>query len=285
MRTARFVLALGVVLLLVSSAEARPRRRRPPVTPDASAETEVADGGVTDAAAAPPDGQIATPTPDGGVTSVGTGPGTTTTAPTGTTPTTTATTATATTPSATTTTPAPPATPPGQLDFRDPPEMPDLTAVRDEIDAIMDELVETRARVAAVGRELFDTRIRIHVFVGAERLDGGVTLSVRLDGLAVYSAEPGDDDDGTQIFEGYAAPGPHVLQVVTERRAADDDDYRASQADTFRFELTRGKMHDVTIQLDDRSDIAEDFADQGEGSFDLRTRVRVRAIDIERATR
>ena len=48
--------------------------------------------------------------------------------------------------------------------------MPDLSAVRDEIDAIMDELVETRARVAAVGRELFDTRIRIHVFVGAERV-------------------------------------------------------------------------------------------------------------------
>jgi hypothetical protein len=268
----RFVVGIGLVLALVGTAEARPRRRRPPPDPEPVAEpAQVEPAPTTTTTTAPP--TTTTPAP-------------TTPAPTGTgTPATTSpspTTAPTTTATPTTTTP-PPATPPGQLDFRDPPPMPDLTAVRDEIDAIMDELVETRARVAAVGRELFDTRVRIHVYIGREQMDAGVTLAVRLDGLGVYAAEPGEAEEGRQIFEGYAAPGPHVLQIVTERRASADDDYRASQADTFRFELARGKMHDISILLDDRSDIAEDFAEEGEGAFDLRTRVRVQTMDIERA--
>ncbi len=254
---------VSILLALVSTAEARPRRR-PRNPPPETEPAEPAPEAIPETAAP------ATTPP-----ATGTPPAPTTGTP-------------ASTPATTPVAPAPVPTPtpasPEALDFRDPPVLPDLAVVRDEIDTIMDELVETRARVAAVGRELFDTRIRIRVYVNSGRLDAGVTLSVRLDGLAVYSAEPGDDDEGTQIFEGYAAPGPHVLQIVTERRAREDDDYRASQSDSFRFELARGKMNDVSVSLDDRSDIAEDFEEEGEGTFDLRTRIRVRALDIERAT-
>ncbi len=179
--------------------------------------------------------------------------------------------------------PAPEAAPEPPPPAEDPLDsLPDVAPVRGELEALMNEIVETRSRIAVLGRQLFETRVRVRIqdrTGDAQILD---RLDVRLDGAPVFDASRDLEgiDDGRQIFDGFAAPGPHVLLVSIEQRARADEEYRYTQNDTFRFQVVRGKLTEITVTLDDRSDIAEEFADDGEGEFDVRTRVRVATREL-----
>lgn len=159
---------------------------------------------------------------------------------------------------------------------------PDLSPLRSELATLMDELVQTRARVAVLGRQLFETKVRVRV---ENRAGDAVlaTFSLRLDGAPVFVMSDRLGDEGAVVFEGFAAPGPHELTVEAEQRTRANADYRYLQTDRYRFEVVQGQMTDVVIILDDDSDIGEDFADDGEGEYDVRTRVRVatRALEDE----
>ncbi len=159
---------------------------------------------------------------------------------------------------------------------------PDLTPLRDELAALMDEPVQTRARVAVLGRLLFETKVRIRVQnrAGDSFLEA---LSLRLDGAPVFVMEGRIDEEGSQVFEGFAAPGPHEITVESEQRARANSDYRYLQSDRYRFEVLQGQLTDIVIILDEDSDIAEDFEDDGEGEYDVRTRVRVATRALEDA--
>jgi hypothetical protein len=174
--------------------------------------------------------------------------------------------------------PAPEPPPPAE----DPLALPDVAPVRAELEALMDELVETRSRIAVLGRQLFQTRVRVVVRdrTGDDQLLE--RLDLRLDGAPIFAAERGAPgaSDGRQVFEGFAAPGPHVLTVSLEQRARADEEFRHTQDDTFRFQVVRGRLTEITVVLENRSDIAEDFADDGAGEFDVRTRVRVAAREL-----
>lgn len=155
-------------------------------------------------------------------------------------------------------------------------EGPDLGPIREEFTAIMDELVQVRSRVAVLGRQLFRTRMRVVV---QNRAGDDQTLSklvIKLDGAPIFQGEGAQvPEDGQQVFDGFAAPGPHVMTVEVEQRARADDEYRYELRDTYRFQVIRDRLIEVEIVLDDDSDIAEDFADDEEGEFDVRTRLRV----------
>lgn len=176
-------------------------------------------------------------------------------------------------------TPEPPAEPtPPETPESAPP--PDLSPLRSELATLMDELVQTRARVAVLGRQLFETKVRVRV---ENRADDAIlsTFSLSLDGAPVFVMSDRLGDEGALVFEGFAAPGPHELTVEAEQRTRADADYRYLQTDRYRFEVVQGQMTDVVIILDDDSDIGEDFADDGEGEYDVRTRVRVATRPLE----
>jgi len=154
----------------------------------------------------------------------------------------------------------------------------DAQAVREELSTVMDSLVSARARAALLGKSLFKTRVR--VVLENEAADdqqlGKVALS--LDGNPIYRGEGSTlNPEGAKLFEGYAAPGPHVLTVEIEQRAKEDDAYRYSQTSSLRFVVPRGTLTDLKLVLDDDSDIAEDFADDDEGEYDVRLRLEVMA--------
>ncbi len=155
-------------------------------------------------------------------------------------------------------------------------EGPDLGPIREEFTAIMDELVQVRSRVAVLGRQLFRTRMRVVVQNRAGDDQTLAKLVLKLDGAPIFQGEGREvPEDGAQVFDGFAAPGPHVMTVEVEQRARADDDYRYELRDTYRFQVIRDRLIEVEIVLDDDSDIAEDFADDEEGEFDVRTRMRV----------
>ncbi|RLB52079.1 MAG: hypothetical protein DRJ42_15685 [Deltaproteobacteria bacterium] len=155
-------------------------------------------------------------------------------------------------------------------------EGPDLGPIREEFTAIMDELVQVRSRVAVLGRQLFRTRMTVSVQNRAGDDNNLASMVLKLDGAPIFQGEGGEvSEDGAQVFDGFAAPGPHVLTIEVEQRARANDEYRYELRDTYRFQVIRDRLIEVTIVLDDDSDIAEDFEDDEEGEFDVRTRMRV----------
>ncbi|MBX3251033.1 MAG: hypothetical protein KF901_27900 [Myxococcales bacterium] len=236
-------LALALALVALSAASADAQRRRRPRQPPAEAPTEApadSDDEDADPAAAPP-AQTTAQTAQAAPAEVPE--------------------------------PPPPAEESAPLD--DPSALPDLEPLRAELATLMDELVQARSRVAVLGRQLFQTKVRVRV---DNRSRGQVlrNLVLRLDGDPIHRTESDPGRDGAPLFEGFAAPGPHDLTVEVEQRSRDNEAYRSIQRDQFRFEVTQGKLTDIVIRLDDRSDIEGDG-----GEYDVRMRIRVRTRDLE----
>lgn len=157
------------------------------------------------------------------------------------------------------------------------PPPPDVTPIRTDYVALMDDLVQARMRVSALGAELFRTRITIDL---QDRTGDNVTLArivVHLDGAPVFQNDGPVEggDDGREIFTGALAPGPHVLRIEVDQRARADDNYRYELQQSFRFQVHRERLTEVTLILEDDSDIARNFPSGGEGRYEVRTRVRV----------
>jgi hypothetical protein len=167
-------------------------------------------------------------------------------------------------------------------DLGDEPFGPDLSPIRDAFTTLMDELVQVRNRVATLGRQLFDTRVQVDVQNRSSDDNTLARIVLTLDGAPIFRADSSEftGEEGRQVFDGFAAPGPHTLTVEVEQRARADDNYRYTMRDTYRFQVVRGKLTEVEIVLDDDSDIAEDFADDGEGEYDVRTRLRVATREL-----
>lgn len=164
------------------------------------------------------------------------------------------------------------------------PELVDLGPLREEFTSVMDDLVQVRSRIAVLGRQLFQTKVRVRVQDRAGDDQDLIVLALRLDGAPIFRGDPSTvNSDVSQVFEGFAAPGPHVLTVETEQRARENDEYRYTTADTYRFEVVRGKATELTLVLDDSSDIATDFPDDGEGEYDVRVRLRVATRELSDA--
>ena len=262
------VIAIAVVVLAASDADAqrrRARRGRRGTQPTAEPAPETGAETGTETETVPPPDPFAEP----GAPPTGTPPATTGTTP----PPATGTPPAATTPVAPQAAPTPapaPAVDPG-------PTPPDLAPLRQEYVAIMDEMVQARSRVAILGQELFQTRMTVQV---QDRTGDEATLArfvLELDGTPIHSSdgELEGGDQGRQLFEGALAPGPHVLTLELEQRAREDTEYRVTQRESFRFIVVRDRLTEVTIVLEDDSDIARSFPSGGEGRFEIRTRLRV----------
>jgi hypothetical protein len=141
----------------------------------------------------------------------------------------------------------------------------------------MDDLVQARSRVHALGQQLFRTRVTVSL---QDRTAGTQSLSrivLRLDGAPIFQSDGPVEGaaDGREVFTGSVAPGPHVLELEIAQRARADDAYRYEGRSAFRFQVVRERLADITLVLEDSSDIAERFESGGEGRYEVRTRMRV----------
>lgn len=265
------VLALLTVVALVSPLDAqrargRGRRPRRPTTPAA----EPAPAAATPenpfeepAPAAPAPAPAAAPTPPPGTPAPAA-------APPSPAPTSASTGASA----GTSTSPAPSADPG--------PAPPDVAPVRADLARLMDDMVQARQRMAVLGQELFRTRIRIAVQDRAGDDQSLARFVVELDGAPVFRSdgEIEGGDAGRTVHEGALAPGPHVVTIETEQRAARDAEVRYTQRETFRVQVHRERLTDVEIVLEDDSSMVDAFQGGGEGRYEIRTRVRVATREL-----
>jgi hypothetical protein len=185
--------------------------------------------------------------------------------------------------------PEPPAVPPASSiesgDTAPPPDtaQPDaeVASLQQELAQVMDDLVQARARVALLGKSLFKTRVRVQLDNRAAPDQIAARIALFLDGAPIWSGDGAAVRDEKQIlFDGVAAPGPHVLGLEIEQRAREDDAYRYMLRDNYHFSVLRERRTDLKLVLDDDSDIAEDFKDDDEGRYDVRTKLEVRAAAL-----
>ncbi len=162
----------------------------------------------------------------------------------------------------------------------------DLDPLAKELAEIMDEIVQLRSALEVLGRQLFSTRVRI-----AARREGDEVdleeLVVELDGAPVFrgGSEQVGDGEPSELFSGFAAPGPHRLTLRYRVRARADDAFRYERVETYRFVVPKGALTDVLVELEDDSDIADEFPEDGEGAFDVRSSLRVERRPLEEASR
>jgi hypothetical protein len=146
----------------------------------------------------------------------------------------------------------------------------------------MDTLVQARARAAVLGKALWKTKVTIEVENDAEPDQVAVRVALWLDGAPVWTGDgSGLRDPKRTLFSGFIAPGQHVLTYEVEQRARADEKYRYTQRASHRFTALKERRTDLKLVLDDDSDIADEFADDEEGEYDVRARLHVRAIAPE----
>ncbi|HEX4355234.1 MAG TPA: hypothetical protein VHZ95_20025 [Polyangiales bacterium] len=156
-----------------------------------------------------------------------------------------------------------------------------LAALRADVGSLMDDMVEARSRAAMLGKTLFKTQVRVNVQNLAAPDPVLVKILLKLDGAPIYRGDAAaiSGDDAHQVFQSFIAPGAHVLSAEVEQRSKDDAAYGYSLHETYRFQALREKRSELTLILDDDSD-ASDFAKEGAGDYDVRTKLRVKSKNL-----
>jgi hypothetical protein len=181
--------------------------------------------------------------------------------------------------------PAPPATPPNAAAgaSEEPPpkdsKEPDVDALRQEYLSLRDELFKSRARANAVASQLYSTRVTIKFTWGSARYYGVSKASIRLDGATVFEDATGAiaADDGVR-FDGYVAPGRHLVTFHVEATGKDDDSFTSATEAQIVVKAVANKDLVVSAKGRDSGDIAYEWKRSERGSYGLGIDVSVKSV-------
>ncbi|HEU4732993.1 MAG TPA: hypothetical protein VFT22_34100 [Kofleriaceae bacterium] len=153
----------------------------------------------------------------------------------------------------------------------------DVDALRQEYLSLRDELFKSRARANAVASQLYSTRIQIKLTYTTGRYYNPARSSIRLDGANVYEDATGaiSGDDGVR-FDGYVAPGRHLITFRVEATGKDDDSFTSTTESQIVVKAVAGKDLLVAARARDSGDIAYEWKRSEHGSYGLGIDVAVK---------
>jgi hypothetical protein len=160
----------------------------------------------------------------------------------------------------------------------------DVDSLRQEYLGLRDELFRSRARANAVASQLYSTRIQVKLTYTTGRYYNPAKSSIRLDGASVYEDASGGIavDDGVR-FDGYIAPGRHLLTFRVEATGKDDDSFTSTTESQVVVKAVAGKDLLVAARARDSGDIAYAWKRTEHGSYGLGIDVAVRTARVETA--
>lgn len=163
---------------------------------------------------------------------------------------------------------------------------PDVDTLRQEYLSLRDELFKSRARANTVASQLYSTRIQIKLTYTSGRYYNPAKSSIRLDGASVYENTSGAiaTDDGVR-FEGYVAPGRHVVTFRVEATGKDDDTFVSTTESSVVVKAVANKDLIVTAKAKDSGDIAYEWKKKEKGSYGLGLDVAVKTMKREGAAK
>ncbi len=155
---------------------------------------------------------------------------------------------------------------------------PDVDSLRQEYLSLRDELFKSRARANAVASQLYSTRITIKFTWQSGRYYGVSKSSVRLDGATVYEDAGGAiaGDDGVR-FDGYVAPGRHLVTFHVEATGKDDDSFTSTTESQIVVKAVAQKDLQVSAKAHDSGDIAYEWKRSEHGNYGLGIDVAVKS--------
>lgn len=144
----------------------------------------------------------------------------------------------------------------------------DVDSLRQEYLALRDELFRSRARAATVASAMYSTRLQINLTYGSARFYTVTRTVIRLDGASVFDDASGAiaNDQATR-FEGFVAPGRHVVTVRIEATGKDDERFTTAVENTFTIQAPGGKDVTVTVKAKDDGDMAYAWEKKQRGSY------------------
>jgi len=178
------------------------------------------------------------------------------------------------------------AKPPGAKDPKDTEQEPkptsnepDVDTLRQEYLSLRDELFKSRARAGAVASSLYSTRVQIKLTYTSARYYNPAKATIRLDGASVYENTTGaiGSDDGIR-FEGYVAPGKHLITFRVEASGKDDDTFTSVTENQIVVKAVAGKDLIVAAKAKDGGDIAYEWKRKERGSYGLGLDVSVKTV-------
>jgi hypothetical protein len=158
-----------------------------------------------------------------------------------------------------------------------PSDGPDVDSLRQEYLSLRDELFKSRARANAVASQLYSTRIQVKLTYTTGRYYNPARSSIRLDGASVYEDATGAiaGDDGVR-FDGYIAPGRHLITFRVEAAGKDDDSFSSTTESQIVVKAVAGKDLIVAAKAKDSGDIAYAWKRAERGSYGLGIDVSVK---------
>ena len=154
----------------------------------------------------------------------------------------------------------------------------DIDTLRQEYLSLRDELFKSRARANAVASQLYSTRMTIKFTWGSSRYYGVSKASIRLDGATVFEDASGaiGADDGVR-FDGYVAPGRHLVTFHVEATGKDDDSFTSATETQVVVKAIGDKDLIVAAKGHDNGDIAYAWKRSEKGSYGLGIDVSVKS--------
>jgi hypothetical protein len=153
----------------------------------------------------------------------------------------------------------------------------DVDALRQEYLSLRDELFKSRARANAVASQLYSTRMSIKFTWGSARHYGVSKASIRVDGATVYEDSTGAiaNDDGVR-FNGFVAPGRHLVTFHVEATGKDDDSFTSSTESQIVVKAVPNKDLVISAKGHDSGDIAYEWKRSEKGNYGLGIDVSVK---------
>jgi hypothetical protein len=155
----------------------------------------------------------------------------------------------------------------------------DVDTLRQEYLQLRDELFKSRARANTVASQLYSTRIQIRLTYTTARYYNPAKATIRLDGASVYEDATGaiGGDDGIR-FDGYVAPGRHLVTFRVEATGKDDDSFTSVTESQIVVKAVAGKDLVVAAKAKDGGDISYEWKKSERGSYGLGIDVAVKTI-------
>ena len=160
----------------------------------------------------------------------------------------------------------------------------DVDQLRQEYLSLRDELFRSRARANAVASQLYSTRVAIKLTWTSGRYYGVSKASIRLDGATVYEDATGAiaGDDGVR-FDGYVAPGKHLVTFHVEAAGKDDDAFTETTESQVAVQAVANKDLAISARAHDTGDIAYAWKRSEHGSYGIGIDVGVKTVAREGA--
>jgi hypothetical protein len=175
--------------------------------------------------------------------------------------------------------PQPSAPAPDEPAGAEPAPADDVDSLRQEYLRLRDELYQSRARAATVASALYSTKISIKLAYQHARFYTVDRATIRLDGASVY-----DDTDGAIAaddavrFEGWIAPGRHVVSIRVEATGKDDDRFSSATEATFVVQAVGGKDLVVVARAGDGGDLPYQWKRGERGTYRLSIDADVKTV-------